>query len=53
MADNVINFPDRKVEQYVVLLVDDEFLMRGVLTEILKDCWFYVIAAASAEEAIR
>jgi DNA-binding NtrC family response regulator len=52
MSDNVIHFPDRKAEQYIVLVVDDEYLMRGVLTEILKDCGLYVIAAASAEEAI-
>jgi two-component system NtrC family sensor kinase len=52
MADNVINFPDRKADQYIVLVVDDEYLMRGVLTEILKDCGFYVIAAESAAQAI-
>jgi two-component system NtrC family sensor kinase len=52
MADNVINFPDRKADQYIVLVVDDEYLMRGVLKEILKDCGFYVIAVGSAQEAI-
>jgi two-component system NtrC family sensor kinase len=53
MTCNVINFPDRKPEQYVVLVVDDEYMMRGVLTEILKESGFYVIAVGSAEEAIR
>ena len=53
MDGNVIDFPDRKAEQYVVLVVDDEYLMRGVLSEILRDCGFHVIAAASAEEAIQ
>lgn len=31
MSGQVINFPDRKDDQYVVLVVDDAFLMRGVL----------------------
>src|ERR1700761_3526244 len=52
MTDNVVNFPDRKDDQYVVLVVDDEYLMRGVLKEILKDSGFYVIALESAEQAI-
>jgi CheY-like chemotaxis protein len=53
MNDNIIPFPDQKPDQPVVLVVDDEYLIRGVLTEILKDSGFYVVAAASAEEAIR
>ena len=45
--------PDaRRSSQHVVLLVDDEYLVRGVLTEILRDAGFFVIAVASAQEAI-
>lgn len=51
MAD-VIAFPDRKKDQHRVLVVDDEFLMRGVLVEILQDNGFHAIPVASAEEAI-
>lgn len=51
MAD-IIEFPDRKPNQHVVLLVDDEYLMRGVLKEILIECGYYVVTAKSAEEAI-
>jgi CheY-like chemotaxis protein len=49
---NVINFPDPAERKAVVLIVDDEYLMRGVLKEILEDCGFHVIAAASGAEAI-
>jgi CheY-like chemotaxis protein len=51
MAD-IIPFPNRRPNQPAVLLVDDEYMMRGVLTEILKDCGFTVIAAPSGEAAI-
>ena len=50
---NIISFPDRKSDQHVVLLVDDEYLVRGVLKEILQEQGFYVIAVGSAAEAIQ
>lgn len=51
MAD-IIGFPDRMPQQHVVLLVDDEYLMRGVLSEILREAGFYVVVAVSGEQAI-
>jgi DNA-binding NtrC family response regulator len=48
----VIAFPERRKDRHTVLVVDDEFLMRGVLVEILQDSGFDTIAAASAEEAM-
>jgi len=51
MAD-VIAFPERRQARHTVLVVDDEYLMRGVLGEVLEDAGFAVIAAASAEEAM-
>jgi len=32
---------------------DDEYLMRGVLVEILQDCGFRVVAVVSGEEAVK
>jgi two-component system NtrC family sensor kinase len=52
MNDNVISFPASGHGQNIVLLVDDEFMMRGVLAEILQDCGFQVVTAQSGEEAI-
>lgn len=51
MAD-ILAFPSRRHDAPTVLVVDDEFLMRGVLTEILQDSGFRVLAAASADDAI-
>jgi two-component system NtrC family sensor kinase len=51
MAD-IIAFPDRKPDQPTVLVVDDEYMMRGVLTEILQDSGFAVIPAESGVEAV-
>ncbi len=48
----VIAFPDRKSAKHTVLVVDDEFLMRGVLVEILQDSGFAASGVASAEEAM-
>jgi DNA-binding NtrC family response regulator len=48
----VIAFPDRKSAKHTVLVVDDEFLMRGVLVEILQDSGFLAVGVASAEEAM-
>jgi CheY-like chemotaxis protein len=48
----IIAFPERQPDQPTVLVVDDEYMMRGVLTEILKDSGFAVIAAESGEEAV-
>jgi two-component system NtrC family sensor kinase len=50
-GDDIVNLPDRKADQHVVLLVDDEPLVRAVLTATLKDCGLYVIAVGSALEA--
>ena len=48
----IIPFPDRPPDQPTVLVVDDEFLIRGVLCEILKDNGFAVLAAGSVDQAI-
>jgi len=48
----VIDFPDTQQDRQVVLVVDDEFLVRSVLSEILKDAGFHVLQAASAGDAI-
>lgn len=47
----VIEFPDKRADRPLVLVVDDEFLVRSVLSEILKDAGFHVIQAESAGEA--
>jgi two-component system, NtrC family, sensor kinase len=51
MAD-IIAFPERRADQPTVLVVDDEYMMRGVLSEILKDSGFVVLAAASGQDAV-
>jgi DNA-binding NtrC family response regulator len=51
MAD-VIPFPDRPPRKPTVLLVDDEYLVRGVLSEILKEAGFAVVPAENGAEAI-
>jgi CheY-like chemotaxis protein len=45
-------FPHHSSARHTVLLVDDEYLVRGVLSEILQDSGFAVAAVASAPEAI-
>jgi len=51
MAD-VIQFPQRPPHQPTVLLVDDEYLVRGVLSETLKEAGFAVVPAENGAEAI-
>jgi CheY-like chemotaxis protein len=48
----VIDFPKTQASRHVVLVVDDEFLVRSVLSEILKDAGFQVLQAESAGDAI-
>lgn len=48
----VIAFPHHPAARHTVLLVDDAYLVRGVLSEILQDSGFLVVAVASAPEAI-
>jgi DNA-binding NtrC family response regulator len=48
----VINFPDPHSGRHTVLVVDDEFLVRNVLSEILKDAGFHVLQAETARSAI-
>lgn len=48
----VIEFPKNSPDRHVVLVVDDEFLVRNVLSEILKDAGFDVLQAESADAAI-
>jgi CheY-like chemotaxis protein len=48
----VIDFPETLASRPVVLVVDDEFLVRSVLSEILKDAGFQVLQAESAGDAI-
>ena len=49
MAD-VIQFPHKTLP--TVLLVDDEYLVRGVLSEILKEAGFAVVPAENGAQAI-
>lgn len=51
MAD-VIPFPEKRERKPTVLLVDDEYLVRGVLSEILQEAGFAVVAAENGAEAI-
>lgn len=51
MAD-IIQFPQATPQQPIVLLVDDEYLVRGVLSEILKEAGFEVVPAENGAEAI-
>lgn len=51
MAD-IIPFPQATPHQPIVLLVDDEYLVRGVLGEILKESGFEVVTAENGAEAI-
>ena len=51
MAD-VIPFPEKAPRKPTVLLVDDEYLVRGVLGEILKEAGFAVVPAENGAEAI-
>ena len=48
----VIEFPDTHANRHVVLVVDDEFLVRCVLCEILQDAGFEVMQAENAGDAI-
>jgi DNA-binding NtrC family response regulator len=51
MAD-ILKFPQPPPHQPTVLLVDDEYLVRGVLSEILKEAGFRVVPAENGAEAI-
>jgi len=48
----VIDFPEVHPDRHIVLVVDDEFLVRSVLSEILRDAGFHVLQAASVSDAI-
>jgi CheY-like chemotaxis protein len=48
----VIDFPEQQSKRQVVLVVDDEFLVRTVLCEILRDAGFHVLQAETALDAI-
>lgn len=48
----IIEFPEPQQSRHVVLVVDDEFLVRNVLCEILKDAGFHVLQAECATDAI-
>jgi len=48
----IIEFPEPQPSRHVVLVVDDEFLVRNVLCEILKDAGFQVLQAECASDAI-
>lgn len=43
---------DKKPEQEVILVVEDEVLIRMVIAQYLRDCGYKVIEAANAGEAI-
>ncbi len=48
----IIQFPQSTPHQPTVLLVDDEYLVRGVLSEILTESGFQVVQAENGAEAI-
>jgi len=50
--DDIIQFPQSTPHQPTVLLVDDEYLVRGVLSEILTEAGFQVVQAENGAEAI-
>lgn len=52
MAD-IVAFPVAPEQRHVVLVVDDEPVIRAVLCEFLRDCGFQPLAVASADEAVR
>lgn len=48
----IIAFPHQPSARHTVLLVDDDYLVRSVLGEILQESGFALVAVASAPEAI-
>ena len=52
MAD-VVPFPVDQVNRIVILIVDDEPVIRGFLSEHLTDRGFASLTASSADEAIK
>ena len=50
-ADNV-SFPNPKERTPTILIVEDEALIRAVLSEFLQECGFKVLEAAHAAEAV-
>ena len=52
MAD-VVPFPVDHGDRHVILIVDDELVILGFLSEHLRDCGFVPLTASSADEAIR
>ena len=48
----IVAFCEHRQDRPTILLVDDAFLMRGVLSEILEDSGLHAIGAASGEEAV-
>jgi CheY-like chemotaxis protein len=47
-----VHFPDPTERSPTVLVVDDEVLIRMVLSDYLQDCGFKVLEAGTAAEAI-
>lgn len=52
-ARDLQSTPEAEDERPVVLIVEDEVLVRMVVAEYLRDCGFMVIEAGSAEEALK
>ena len=52
MAD-IVPFPVELTERHVVLVVDDEPVIRTVLSEFLRDCGLHSVAVESGDEAFR
>ena len=52
MAD-VVPFPVDHGDRQVILIVDDELVILGFLSEHLRDCGFAPLTVSSADEAIR
>jgi DNA-binding NtrC family response regulator len=48
----IVAFSGNRQDRPTILLVDDAFLMRGVLGEILEDSGWHAVRAASGEEAM-
>lgn len=45
-------FPDSSERTPTILVVDDEYLLRAMLSDYLQECGFKVLEASSADEAV-
>jgi CheY-like chemotaxis protein len=51
-VDNVIQFPHDYGREHLVLIVDDDPAIRGMLSEFLQGCGYQTITSSSGDEAV-